>query len=189
MLGVVHSSGLDDPGPVRGSLALCLLLAWALIFLCTLKGIRSSGKVSGPGEGGRDCCGPRRPGPAGSVGSPSLAFPWGPSRAPAGAGVLLPLSRPALSFRQIVYFTATFPYVVIVVLIIRGATLEGSIEGVRFYLSADWSRLQSAQVPTGRTAFSNCVCVRVCVRWGGGRTQPIRMLVLLSCKRKAWGVF
>ncbi|XP_032075566.1 sodium-dependent proline transporter-like [Thamnophis elegans] len=90
VLGVVHSSGLGDPGPVREPLALCLLLAWALIFLCTLKGIRTSGKI--------------------------------------------------------VYFTATFPYVVIVVLIIRGATLEGSIEGVRFYLSADWSRLQSAQV-------------------------------------------
>ncbi|XP_070605459.1 sodium-dependent proline transporter-like isoform X2 [Erythrolamprus reginae] len=90
VLGVVHSSGLDDPGPVRSSLALCLLLAWALLFLCTLKGIRSSGKI--------------------------------------------------------VYFTATFPYVVLVVLIIRGATLEGSVEGIRFYLSADWSRLQSAQV-------------------------------------------
>eukprot|EP00079_Xenopus_tropicalis_P033489 XP_017947260.1 PREDICTED: sodium-dependent proline transporter-like isoform X2 [Xenopus tropicalis] len=47
---------------------------------------------------------------------------------------------------QIVYFTATFPYFVMVVLIIRGATLEGSIDGVRFYLTADWKRLQSAQV-------------------------------------------
>ncbi|KAM3837396.1 sodium-dependent proline transporter-like [Vipera latastei] len=90
VLGVVHSAGLGDPGPVRGSLALCLLLAWALVFLCSLKGIRSSGKI--------------------------------------------------------VYFTATFPYVALVVLVIRGATLEGSLEGIRFYLSADWSRLQSAQV-------------------------------------------
>uniref|UniRef100_A0ABM5FVK8 Transporter n=1 Tax=Pogona vitticeps TaxID=103695 RepID=A0ABM5FVK8_9SAUR len=90
VLGVVHSSGLGDPGPVRWPLALCLLLAWTVLFLCLLKGIRSSGKV--------------------------------------------------------VYVTATFPYVVIVVLIIRGATLEGSLEGVRFYLSADWSRLWSARV-------------------------------------------
>ncbi|XP_072849442.2 sodium-dependent proline transporter isoform X3 [Pogona vitticeps] len=90
VLGVVHSSGLGDPGPVRWPLALCLLLAWTVLFLCLLKGIRSSGKV--------------------------------------------------------VYVTATFPYVVIVVLIIRGATLEGSLEGVCFYLSADWSRLWSARV-------------------------------------------
>ncbi|XP_069825432.1 sodium-dependent proline transporter-like isoform X1 [Dendropsophus ebraccatus] len=90
VLGVVHSSGLSDPGPVRWELALCLLAAWIIIFLCMIKGIRSSGKI--------------------------------------------------------VYFTATFPYFVLVVLIIRGATLEGSIDGVRFYLSADWKRLQSAQV-------------------------------------------
>ncbi|NXK99565.1 SC6A7 protein, partial [Mesembrinibis cayennensis] len=90
VLGVTHSSGLGDPGPVQWPLALCLLAAWILVFLCMLKGIRSSGKVA--------------------------------------------------------YFTATFPYLVILILIIRGATLDGSLNGVRFYLSSDWSRLQSAQV-------------------------------------------
>uniref|UniRef100_A0A8C5M3Y1 Transporter n=1 Tax=Leptobrachium leishanense TaxID=445787 RepID=A0A8C5M3Y1_9ANUR len=90
VLGVVRSSGLGDPGPVKWELALCLLAAWIIIFLCILKGIHSSGKI--------------------------------------------------------VYFTATFPYFVLLVLIIRGATLEGSIDGVKFYLTADWSRLSSAQV-------------------------------------------
>uniref|UniRef100_U3J687 Solute carrier family 6 member 7 n=1 Tax=Anas platyrhynchos platyrhynchos TaxID=8840 RepID=U3J687_ANAPP len=90
VLGVTHSSGLGDPGPVQWPLALCLLAAWVVVFLCMLKGIRSSGKV--------------------------------------------------------VYFTATFPYVVILILIIRGATLSGSLDGVSFYLSSDWSKLQSAQV-------------------------------------------
>lgn len=46
VLGVVHSEGLHDPGPVRWPLALCLLAAWVVIFLCMLKGIRSSGKVN-----------------------------------------------------------------------------------------------------------------------------------------------
>lgn len=50
VLGVTHSSGLHDPGPVRWPLAVCLLVAWIVIFLCMLKGIRSSGKVSG-GQG------------------------------------------------------------------------------------------------------------------------------------------
>nr|XP_025973394.1 sodium-dependent proline transporter-like [Dromaius novaehollandiae] len=90
VLGVTHSSGLGDPGAVRWPLALCLLAAWAVVFLCMLKGIRSSGKV--------------------------------------------------------VYFTATFPYLVLLILLIRGATLDGSIDGVCFYLSSDWSKLQSAQV-------------------------------------------
>uniref|UniRef100_A0A8C0QJP3 Transporter n=1 Tax=Chelonoidis abingdonii TaxID=106734 RepID=A0A8C0QJP3_CHEAB len=46
VLGVTHSSGLHDPGPVRWPLAICLLVAWIVIFLCMLKGIRSSGKVT-----------------------------------------------------------------------------------------------------------------------------------------------
>ncbi|KAI5622373.1 solute carrier family 6 (neurotransmitter transporter, L-proline), member 7 isoform X1 [Silurus asotus] len=90
VLGVVNSQGLDDPGPVRWQLALCLLAAWVIIFLCMLKGIHSSGKV--------------------------------------------------------VYVTATFPYFVLIVLIIRGATLEGSLLGVAFYLTPVWERLANAQV-------------------------------------------
>ncbi|XP_010574999.1 PREDICTED: sodium-dependent proline transporter-like isoform X3 [Haliaeetus leucocephalus] len=90
VLGVMHSSGLGDPGAVQWPLALCLLAAWIIVFFCTLKGIHSSGKM--------------------------------------------------------VYVTATFPYLVILTLIIWGATLDGSLDGVRFYLSLDWSRLQSAQV-------------------------------------------
>ncbi|TNN88686.1 Sodium-dependent proline transporter [Liparis tanakae] len=45
VLGVVNSEGLHDPGPVRWPLALCLLAAWVIVFLCMFKGIRSSGKV------------------------------------------------------------------------------------------------------------------------------------------------
>ncbi|KAL6470088.1 hypothetical protein MHYP_G00212070 [Metynnis hypsauchen] len=90
VLGVRSSKGLHDPGPVRWELALCLLAAWVIIFLCMLKGIRSSGKV--------------------------------------------------------VYVTATFPYFVLIVLIIRGATLEGSLQGVAFYLTPVWERLANAQV-------------------------------------------
>lgn len=57
--------------------------------------------------------------------------------------------------------TATFPYFVLIVLIIRGATLEGSLQGVAFYLTPDWSRLSNAQVCTllGRLANRRCgVC-------------------------------
>lgn len=45
-----------------------------------------------------------------------------------------------------VYVTATFPYLVLIVLVIRGATLEGSLKGVAFYLTPDWARLSNAQV-------------------------------------------
>ena len=47
---------------------------------------------------------------------------------------------------QVVYFTATFPYVVLFILMIRGATLEGSLEGVIFYLKPDVQKLKDPQV-------------------------------------------
>ncbi|GAA52610.1 sodium- and chloride-dependent GABA transporter 2 [Clonorchis sinensis] len=39
------SPGIEDAGNIRWELALCLLLAWLIIFLCICKGIKTSGKV------------------------------------------------------------------------------------------------------------------------------------------------
>ena len=47
---------------------------------------------------------------------------------------------------QVVYFTATFPYVVLTILLIRGVTLEGAMDGIIFYVSPDFSRLTDSQV-------------------------------------------
>ena len=45
------SNGLDEPGPVNWDLALCLLLAWIICYLCVCKGVKSSGKVSKQSQG------------------------------------------------------------------------------------------------------------------------------------------
>ena len=74
-----------DFGTPDWKLSLCLMLAWIIIFLCLIKGIKSSGKV--------------------------------------------------------VYVTATFPYVVLIILLIRAVTLEGASLGISFYLTPDFSRL------------------------------------------------
>ncbi|KAH8402405.1 hypothetical protein KR009_011847 [Drosophila setifemur] len=84
------SKGIEETGSIKLSLAGCLFLAWAIVFLCLCKGVQSSGKV--------------------------------------------------------VYFTALFPYVVLVILFIRGVTLPGASTGILFYLTPDWNQLTNAQV-------------------------------------------
>ncbi|XP_008282736.1 sodium- and chloride-dependent GABA transporter 2-like [Stegastes partitus] len=47
---------------------------------------------------------------------------------------------------KVVYFTATFPYVMLLILLIRGLTLPGALQGVKFYLLPEPSRLTDPQV-------------------------------------------
>lgn len=84
------SGGLDEAGQVNWDLALCLLLAWIVCYLCVCKGIKSSGKV--------------------------------------------------------VYFTATAPYILLTAVLIRGVTLPGAADGIKFYLTPDLSRLGDGRV-------------------------------------------
>uniref|UniRef100_A0A8W8I3D4 Transporter n=1 Tax=Magallana gigas TaxID=29159 RepID=A0A8W8I3D4_MAGGI len=60
--------------------------------------------------------------------------------------VILALSKSIKTSGKVVYFTATFPYIVLVILFIRGLMLEGMEEGIRFYITPDLNRLSDAQV-------------------------------------------
>lgn len=51
-----------------------------------------------------------------------------------------------MALPQVVYFTATFPYVMLLVLLVRGLTLPGALDGIKFYLYPDPSRLTDPQV-------------------------------------------
>ncbi|XP_017494709.1 PREDICTED: sodium-dependent serotonin transporter-like, partial [Rhagoletis zephyria] len=90
VLQINTSSGIDSLGPIRSSLAVCLMLIFLVVYFSLWKGVKSTGKV--------------------------------------------------------VWVTALMPYFVIFVFLIRATTLEGAIDGIRFYLEPDWSKLKSINV-------------------------------------------
>ncbi|KPI99347.1 Sodium-dependent serotonin transporter [Papilio xuthus] len=85
-----RSNGLDDMGPIKPSLALCVFGVFVLVYFSLWKGVRSAGKV--------------------------------------------------------VWVTALAPYVVLLILLARGVTLPGATEGIRYYLTPEWHKLQNSKV-------------------------------------------
>lgn len=57
-------------------------------------------------------------------------------------------------FFQAAFFTATFPYIMLLVLLIRGVTLPGAVDGIIYYLYPDISRLSDPQVRSRRASRS-----------------------------------
>ncbi|KAJ4442270.1 hypothetical protein ANN_12136 [Periplaneta americana] len=60
--------------------------------------------------------------------------------------VFLCIMNGVKSVGKVVYFTATFPFVILFVLFIRGVTLPGAWEGIRFYISPQWEQLLNVKV-------------------------------------------
>jgi len=60
--------------------------------------------------------------------------------------VCLVLIRGVKSSGKVAYFTAIFPYVVLITLLIRGVTLPGAMDGIQYFFVPDWSKLLDANV-------------------------------------------
>ncbi|XP_023333623.1 sodium-dependent dopamine transporter isoform X2 [Eurytemora carolleeae] len=58
----------------------------------------------------------------------------------------LSLFKGVKSSGKVVWLTATMPYVVLSILLVRGLMLDGAMDGISFYLSVDWKKLREPQV-------------------------------------------
>ncbi|ESP00134.1 hypothetical protein LOTGIDRAFT_141305 [Lottia gigantea] len=69
------------------------------------------------------------------------------------------------SVGKVVYVTATMPYILITIILIRALTLPGAIDGVYFYIIPDFSKLGELQATMMQMFFS------VGMGWGGFHTM------------------
>lgn len=60
--------------------------------------------------------------------------------------VFFVLIRGISSLGKVVYFTSTFPYILLTIMLIRGVTLEGAATGIEYYLRPQWEKLAEIQV-------------------------------------------
>lgn len=112
------SSGLKNLGGVRWQLMLCLFLIFTIVYFSLWKGVKTSGKV------------------------PGVYLHLLLTRLISHHIVLI-CPRPPC---QVVWVTATLPYIVLFILLIRGATLPGAWKGVVFYLKPQWDKLLETSV-------------------------------------------
>lgn len=97
---------------------LCLFLIFTIVYFSLWKGVKTSGKV-----------------PAVCLHSPLTHL------ITRQVVLMCPLQH-----CQVVWVTATLPYIVLFILLIRGATLPGAWKGVVFYLKPQWNKLLETSV-------------------------------------------
>ncbi|CAB1457819.1 unnamed protein product [Pleuronectes platessa] len=70
---------------------------------------------------------------------------------------------------KVVYFTATFPYLVIVILLIRGVTLEGARDGIEFYIGSQSNLTKLSEAQIWKDAATQ-IFYSLSIGWGGVMT-------------------
>lgn len=47
---------------------------------------------------------------------------------------------------KVAYFTAIYPYIVLLVLLITGLTKEGAINGIKYFVTPQWDKIYDPKV-------------------------------------------
>jgi len=71
--------------------------------------------------------------------------------------IFLTLIRGIKSSGKVSYFTALFPYAVLLTLLIRGLTLPGSWNGIRYFIEPQWESILDLKVSYDDTRHVSCV--------------------------------
>ncbi|XP_044161508.1 sodium- and chloride-dependent neutral and basic amino acid transporter B(0+)-like [Bufo gargarizans] len=67
---------------------------------------------------------------------------------------------------KVVYFTATFPYIVLTILLVRGATLEGAFEGINYYIGTQSNITKIMEAEVWKDAATQ-IFFSLSTAWGG----------------------
>ncbi|XP_076845305.1 sodium- and chloride-dependent neutral and basic amino acid transporter B(0+) isoform X2 [Brachyhypopomus gauderio] len=76
------------------------------------------------------------------------------------------LFRGIKSSGKVVYFTATFPYAVLIILLIRGVTLEGARDGIDYYIGSQSNLTKLAEAEVWKDAATQ-IFFSLSISWGG----------------------
>ncbi|XP_065935728.1 sodium- and chloride-dependent glycine transporter 1 isoform X2 [Magallana gigas] len=87
------------------------------------------------------------------------------------------------SIGKVVYVTVIFPYILLTVILIRGLTLDGAIDGIIFYLKPDFTKVFNFQVwmEAGMQVFYS-----LGPAWGGLITMSSYNRFNNKCMKDAW---
>ncbi|KAL4230196.1 neurotransmitter:sodium symporter [Mactra antiquata] len=99
---------------------------------------------------------------------------------------------------KVVYFTATFPYVLLVVLLVRGLTLPGYKEGIEFYIIPEWDRLKDPKVWSDAAtqifyslgpAFGGLMCMSSFNQFKNNCFRDSLLVAFINCGTSVFGGF
>lgn len=105
------SASIADSGGLQWPIVICLLAAWTVVCICYIRGISTSGKVY---------------------------WTFSQKQALLNRSYCCHLTIfHIFSWPQAVYVTALLPYVVLAIFLIRGLTLKGAMNGVKYLFTPD----------------------------------------------------